>query len=136
MHQNIGIHPATVRQVDGKSEQWNLDFNERETGIRFITMKLALNKNVRYPSYRRLKVQFLTDGAKVKRMTKAKKLLNKLRYLVDSRLSPNFSLPNFLYVGRGRERNQQLCLFNTKTKLVAKIMEVFEVLSRDIVRNS
>ena len=55
----------------------------REMGVGDATMKLDLNEDLRYHSYKRRKGQILTANAKENRLTKAKKLLNKLTHPVE-----------------------------------------------------
>ena len=56
----------------------------QEMGVAVSTMKLALNEDLRYHSYKRRKGQLLTEKARENRLTKAKKLLNKVKHPVES----------------------------------------------------
>ena len=52
----------------------------REMNASSSTMKLALNEDIRYYSYKRRKGQLLTEKARENRLTKANKLLSKAKH--------------------------------------------------------
>ena len=58
----------------------------RELNISPSTMKLALNEDLRYYSYKRRKGQSLTEKARENRLTKAKKLLSKVKYPAEAHI--------------------------------------------------
>ncbi|KAL1115595.1 hypothetical protein AAG570_005885 [Ranatra chinensis] len=58
----------------------------REMNVAASTMKLALNEDLRYYSYKRCKGQLLTEEAREKRLINAKKLLSKVKHPAEKNL--------------------------------------------------
>ena len=63
----------------------------REMNVSTSTMKLAPNEDLRYYSYKRCKGQLLTEKARENRLTKAKKLLSKVKHPAEPQIIWLFS---------------------------------------------
>ncbi|XP_076030028.1 uncharacterized protein LOC143018509 [Oratosquilla oratoria] len=83
-----------MQQDPGKA-MWTL---AREMGIGMMTMKKALNKDLCYSSYKRHKGQLLTAKGQENCLTKAKKLLNKVKHSFELGVLWFFSGPVAQYI--------------------------------------
>lgn len=87
----------------------------REMNVAASTMKLALNEDLRYYSYKRRKGQLLTEKVREKRLINAKKLLSKVKHPAEPQTIWFFSdEKNFCQDQKHNTQNNRWLAYSTK----------------------
>ncbi len=94
----------------------------RELNVSPSTMKHALNEDLRYYSYKRRKGQLLTEKTRQNRLTKAKKLLNKVKHPAEAQTIWFFSdEKNFCQDQKHNTQNNRWLAYNPKN--IPRVMQ-------------
>ena len=106
---------ANLREQVLKNPGIGIRALSREMNVAASTMKLALNEDLRYYSYKRRKGQLLTEKAREKHLINAKKLLSKVKHPAEPQTIWFFSdEKNFCQDQKHNTQNNRWLAYSTK----------------------